>query len=50
MKKDNSYGWLIALLSAVIAVGAAVATFMLLKKKKETDNEELEEYLENAII
>ena len=39
MRRNNSYGWIIAVLAAIIAVGAAVATFLLLKKKKDEDNE-----------
>ncbi|MGN0453346.1 MAG: hypothetical protein ACI4GZ_06055 [Ruminococcus sp.] len=49
MKKNSSLGWIIAILSAMVAVAAAAATITILWKKKQSDNEELEEYLDNAI-
>ena len=50
MKKNSSLGWVIALVSAIVAVSAALTTLYLFKKKKDKDNAELEEYLDNAII
>ncbi|MDO4418773.1 MAG: hypothetical protein Q4B92_00225 [Ruminococcus sp.] len=50
MKKNSSLGWIIALVSAIVAVSAALTTLYLFKKKKDKDNAELEEYLDNAIM
>lgn len=50
MKKNSSLGWIIALVSAIVAVSAALSTLYLFKKKKDKDNAELEEYLDNAIM
>ena len=50
MKKNSSLGWIIALVSAIVAVSAALTTLYFFKKKKDKDNAELEEYLDNALI
>lgn len=50
MKRNSSFGWIIALISAIVAVSAALSTLYLFKKKKDKDNAELEEYLDNAIV
>ncbi|MCY1715159.1 hypothetical protein [Caproiciproducens galactitolivorans] len=49
MKKCNTITILITVISAFIAVGAAVVAVVLFFEKKKKDEEELEHYLDCSI-
>lgn len=48
-KKFSKFGWLVALISFVVACTAALTAFLVVKEKKKKDEAELEEYLDCSI-
>lgn len=48
-KKKLSCGWLVAVISVVAALTAAVTAFLVVKDKQKKDEAELEEYLDCSI-
>lgn len=49
MEKKTKFGWIVALISAVAAVTAAITAFLVVREKKKKDDAELEEYLDYSI-
>lgn len=44
------FTWIIIAVAAVVAVGACVASYFCVKKKREKEQKELEEYLDYSIL
>ncbi len=50
MEKKNKYAWVIATISIVAALTAAITAFLVVREKKKKDDAELEEYLDCSIL
>lgn len=42
-------GWIIGLISGIAAITAALTAFLIIRDKKQKDEEEIDRYLEDAI-
>ena len=49
MEKKSNFKWLVFIISAVAALTAAITAFLVIKDKKQKDEEQLEEYLDYSI-
>ena len=49
MGKKSKLGFIIGIISFVAATTAAITAFLFVKEKKNRDDEELMEYLDNSI-
>ncbi len=49
MNNKKTLTWIIAVISGVAAVTAAVTAFLIFREKKKRDDEELEHYLDSSI-
>lgn len=49
MKNNKQILWIIGIVSAAVALAAALTAFFIIKDKQKKDDEELMEYLDNSI-
>ncbi|MDR0914501.1 MAG: hypothetical protein LBM65_04995 [Oscillospiraceae bacterium] len=47
--RNNKFFWLVSFIGLVAAATAALTAFFIIKDKKDRENLELEDYLENGI-